>query len=213
MTRWPWPPALVLVVGALLATAGVRSQRSLPLRRPLAQVVPASFEAYRGSDRVMSDEERNVVGVSDYLLRHFASTDSGVLPAFDLYIGYYQRQASGKTIHSPRNCLPGNGWEPLANQLAIITVPGGTVRVNRYLIQKGRSTALVLYWYQGRGRVASNEFRVKWDLMRDAALRRRSDEALVRIVVPIRSNQDEALRLAESVARTLVPAIYTALPS
>jgi hypothetical protein len=69
----------------------------------------------------------------------------------------------------------------------------------------------VLYWYQGRGRGASNEYRVKWDLLRDAALRRRSDEALVRVVVPVRSGEDAAA-LAVRVAETLAPAVAEALP-
>ena len=28
-------------------------------------------------------------------------------------MGYYERQLRGKTIHSPKNCLPGSGWEAL----------------------------------------------------------------------------------------------------
>jgi EpsI family protein len=86
-----------------------------------------------------------------------------------------------------------------------------TVIVNRYLLQNRTQQALVLYWYQGRGRVASNEYRVKWDLLRDAALRRRSDEALVRVVVPVRSGEDAAA-LAVRVAETLAPAVAEALP-
>jgi hypothetical protein len=43
----------------------------------------------------------------------------------------------------------------------------------------------VYYWYQGRGRVAASEYQVKWELLRDAALRARTEEAMVRIVVPL----------------------------
>ena len=45
---------------------------------------------------------------------------------------------------------------------------------------------------QGRGRVAANEYRVKWDLLRDAALRSRSEEALVRLVLPLSPEQPES---------------------
>jgi hypothetical protein len=71
----------------------------------------------------------------------------------------------------------------------------------------------VLYWYQGRGRVESNEYRVKWNLLRDAALKNRSDEALVRIVVPAKTTVDAALREAADVAKVLVPAVAQALPA
>ena len=130
-----------------------------------------------------------------------------------MYVGYYDQQTQGQTIHSPKNCLPGAGWEPLASSPLTIGIATGAVTVNRYLLQNGRQRALVLYWYQGRGRVAWDEYRVKWDLLHDAALRRRSDEALVRVVVPVSGTEADALRLATDAAHVLVPALYAALPS
>jgi hypothetical protein len=50
----------------------------------------------------------------------------------------------------------------------------------------------VYYWYQGRGRVAASEYQVKWELLRDAALRARTEEAMVRIVVPLGAAAEEA---------------------
>ena len=41
-----------------------------------------------------------------------------------------------------------------------------------------------------------NEYGVKWDLLRDAAILRRSDEALVRIVVPVTATDSDAARIA-----------------
>ncbi len=88
------------------------------------------------------------------------------------------------------------------------------MKVNRYLLQNGDQRALVLYWYQGRGRVQASEYMVKWDLLRDAALRHRSDEALVRIVVPLVGTgvEEDSFALARSVAEELVPALNKALP-
>ena len=69
-----------------------------------------------------------------------------------------------------------------------------------------------MYWYQGRGRIQANEYLVKWNLLRDAALRQRSEEALVRIVVPIHESVDSALALASQVAETVIPGLGAALP-
>ena len=92
---------------------------------------------------------------------------------------------------------------------------GKPVVVNRYLLGNAGERALVYYWYQGRGRVAANEYKVKWDLLRDSALRGRSEEALVRIVVPINARTDlaRADSLAEATAGALIPAVYGVLPS
>lgn len=216
MTRGTqWAPAIVLAAGALMATFGVKSQRSLSLRQPLAEAVSDSIEGFDSRDLTMSADEIEGAGVTNYLSRLFVRRDTTVRAShyFTLYVGYYDRQTSGKTIHSPKNCLPGSGWEPLTSQSAQIVTPSGTVVVNRYLIQKGRDQALVLYWYQGRGRVASNEYAVKWDLVRDAALRRRSDEALVRVVVPIRGSEADAFALASRIAGRIVPDLNLALPA
>ena len=211
-----WPPAITLAIGAVLATAGVQAQRTLPLRAPLASSVPASLEGYQSREVSLSADERAVVGASDYLARVYSPPDtSGSLARyFTVYVGYYQRQVRGKTIHSPKNCLPGAGWEPLTSGVATLQTPVGPVPVNRYLIQKGQDQALVLYWYQGRGRIVANEYRVKWNLLRDAALRRRSDEALVRVVVPIRRGTAESVALdqATRIAQQMVRAVDTALP-
>ena len=213
MSSLGWAPAAVLAVGAVLATAGVKAQRALPLRSPLAEAVPRQVLGFTGRDVTLSAAEERVAGVTSYLVRFFGSTDSAATSGFSLYVGYYDRQTQGRTIHSPKNCLPGSGWEPLASRPETVTTAVGTVTVNRYLLQRGREQALVLYWYQGRGRVAWNEYLVKWDLLRDAALRRRSDEALVRVVVPVTGAQSDAAALAVRVAQTLVPAVFSALPA
>ncbi len=207
-----WAPAAVLAVGAVLATVGVKAQRSLPLRAPLAEAVPREIEGLSGRDYALSAAEARVVGVTDYLVRVYRAADSTRAPV-TLYVGYYDQQTRGKTVHSPKNCLPGQGWEPLSSRTDTVATDRGPVVVNRYLIQKQNDRALVLYWYQGRGRVAHDEYGVKWDLLRDAAIKRRSDEALVRIVVPLTETESEADAFAMRFARTLVSAVFTALPA
>jgi EpsI family protein len=134
---------------------------------------------------------------------------------FSIYVGYYDHQTQGKTIHSPKNCLPGSGWEALAQTERQVSTPSGSETVNRYLLQNGTQRALVYYWYQGRGRVAANEYRVKWELLRDAAISGRSEEALVRIVVRLRPtmNEQQAEQLATRVAGELIPSVFAVLPT
>jgi len=213
-----WVPSILLAAGAVLTLVGVRAQRRLELREPLARAIPDTIAGQPGSPMILSDDERRVAGVTDYLLRAYgdssAARDSAAGgTAFQIYVGFYDQQMQGKTIHSPKNCLPGAGWEALTSSVALIPTDQGDVQVNRYLISNKERRALVLYWYQGRGRVAANEYLVKWNLLRDAALRRRSDEALVRIVVPIEGSEAQALSLATSVARNLVSEVRAALPA
>ncbi|MFH1765285.1 MAG: exosortase C-terminal domain/associated protein EpsI, partial [Gemmatimonadota bacterium] len=176
---------------------------------------------YMGMDLGVSDAEAEVAGFSNYLFRVYEgaapagleATDA-VAPMFSVYVGFYESQTRGNTIHSPKNCLPGAGWEALSSEPLTLELNRGPVTVNRYLLQNENERALVLYWYQGRGRIAYDEYKVKLNLLRDAAFRRRSDEALVRIVVPLGAmDEDSAMQLAVGAARVLAPSLDLALPA
>ena len=211
-----WLPVPVLLAGVLLVTGTVKPQRAMPLRAPLAETIPLVLAGWYGHDLEISDAERQVAGMSSFVLRYY--TPESQPPArrggsrdFSVYVGYYDRQYQGKTIHSPKNCLPGGGWEPLTSSQQRIETPLGVVPVSRYLIGNGPAKAVVLYWYQGRGRIAANEYLVKWDLLRDQALLGRSDEALVRIIVPVTTSEADAYRQAVRVAKELVTGVDRAL--
>jgi len=201
----------MLAAGCLLLLS-VNRQHTMALARPLGEI-PRTMVGRTGIDRAISDKEQRVAGMDDYLLRYYAVPGDS-LADFTTYVGYYERQSQGETIHSPKNCLPGAGWEALEAGERALEAPGGRVVVNRYLLSNTGERALVYYWYQGRGRVAANEYRVKWDLLRDSALRGRSEEALVRIVVPLsgRMPLERADSVASAAAAELIPAVYAVLP-
>lgn len=159
-----------------------------------------------------------ILGVDDYVNRAYYRPDRS---AAGLYIGYYKSQRQGDSIHSPLNCLPGAGWEPLSK--GYLTIPVSTaagtadISVNRYVIQKGLDRQLVLYWYQSHGRAVANEYWSKLFLIRDAVRINRTDAALVRVMVPIAPNTDGAEALAEmqgtDFVKTIFPILSTYVPS
>ena len=214
-------PALVLAVGGLMVASAQR-QVVVRLDRPLREL-PIAFAGFSVENRAISENEQQVAGMSDYVYRIFDQRDDSTR-AFSVYVGYYDSQVTGRTIHSPRNCLPGAGWQTVESGTRALQVAGKPVTVNRYVLANGTMQAMVYYWYQGRGRVAWNEYGVKWDLLRDAATRGRTEEALVRIMVPIaparrfnatewQERQARADSLAARVAEGLVPVVERALPA
>jgi len=172
-----YTPALILLVGCGFIWQ-THTQRAVPLAAPLSTVLP-SLPGYITHDQHISDDERRVAGMSDYVARAY-TRDS--LLAFTTLVSYYDRQSQGKTIHSPRNCLPGAGWEVLRSGSRTVEADGVPHTVNHYTLKNGPATAIVYYWYQGRGRVVASEYAVKWNLLRDAALLGHTEEALVRVV-------------------------------
>ncbi len=170
-------PAFLFLVGCGFIW-NMRSQAAMPLAAPLSGIL-ADVPGYSVTEQRLSDDERRVAGMSTYIARSYAR-DS--VPAFTTFVSYYERQTQGKTIHSPRNCLPGAGWEVLTAGTAVLDVGGAKYVVNRYSLKNGPATAIAYYWYQGRGRVVANEYTVKWNLLRDAALAGHTEESLVRVV-------------------------------
>jgi EpsI family protein len=127
-------------------------------------------------------------------------------------VGYYGNQRSGDSIHSPQNCLPGAGWLPVSSGPARIGHGPAAETVTRYEIAKGLDRQVVLYWYQGRGRVVSGEYANKAWLMLDAARYGRSDGGLVRIIGPVVTTPEEALSELSSFAAAILPRLSGYLP-
>lgn len=210
-SRRMWTPAGLLTLGAGLNLFFVSGRvQPAPLRVPLDSL-PRVIAGATGTDIPVSEREQEIAGVTSYVLRDYRVDDAS---AFGVYVGYYDEQRQGKSIHSPRNCLPGAGWEPVGFRAIPLATPQGEVTVNRYHIVREDEQAIVYYWYQGRGRVANNEYAVKIELLRDAALLGRTEEALVRVVVPVAGNDIAAAdSVAARVAAGLVPVVSDLLPT
>lgn len=205
--------ACFALCGGFLTYASRRDVR-LP-RTPLGRF-PDALGAWRGHEA--PDFEAKilaVLGVDDHRNDVFIRDGRAV----GLYVGYYASQREGDTMHSPMNCLPGAGWQPVQNGHILIpaAVAGGAAEVNRVVIQKGEQKQLVLYWYQGRGRVVASEYWSKVYLVLDSIRTGRSDAALVRIVSPIDSGEPSAVQAAEAraveFAQALLPALGPYIPS
>jgi EpsI family protein len=186
-------PALIFA-GGFLFVSSTRGQKAVPLTAPIESVLP-SLDGYSVRNQKVSDEERRVAGMTNYVARVY-SRDT--LVAFTTLVSYYDRQTRGKSIHSPRNCLPGAGWEILSGGTQTVTANGAAYVLNRVMLKNRGASAVVYYWYQGRGRVVASEYAVKWNLLQDAALRGHTEEALVRVVVPVQPAADGTPREAEA---------------
>ena len=139
--------------------------------------------------------------LDDYLLADFKGTSGRTI---NLYAAYYEVQAEGEgTIHSPRSCLPGSGWQIKSlEQRAIpnVDVNGKPLLANRVIITKGKEKILAYYWLQGRDRVITNEFMAKWWIFWDRLTQGRSDGALIRVMTELGEFDDPVVREQELLA-------------
>jgi EpsI family protein len=165
---------------------------------------------WQGVDSPIVQQIVKAVSVDDYLNRVYENR-SGAPVAF--YVGYYESQQTGDWVHSPKNCLPGAGWEAMNAGRLTIDVPGWRpIQVNQYLVKKGLDELLVLYWYQGRGRVIASEYWGKVWLVADAITRNRTDVALVRISTPTVDGEERARKRVVEFAQAAYPRLNQFLP-
>jgi EpsI family protein len=202
----------VLFVGAAAVIARAQRTEAIAPRQPFT-ALPMTFSDWQGRvDPPLSEKELKVLGADDYLMRTYRTRSK----VAGLYIGFWETQKRGDTVHSPLNCLPGSGWEPLSRGALRIPVNGPAaapteIEVNRYVIQKGLDRQLVLYWYQSHGRVVASEYWGKFYLVADAVRLNRSDTAIVRVVAPVVDSTADAERAAERNAVEFVQQLFPAL--
>ncbi|MBA4358872.1 MAG: EpsI family protein, partial [Desulfovibrio sp.] len=145
----------------------------------------------------------------DYLVRNYLDGRGRNCAVF---VAFFGLQQEGQMIHSPRNCLPGGGWQIKSRELVQVQGQGGPWLVNHLIIGQEMDRLSVLYWYQGRGRVEPNEYLDRLRLITDGIWRQRSDGALVRITA-VQNPQDADVVAAQlRMAGDLIPALGRLLP-
>jgi EpsI family protein len=199
--------AAILLFSGILAAHDLKPKPGAGLREPLREF-PRTIGDDDSEDRPYDDDVVQAIGADDYINRWYF----GDSPSVELYIGYYKDQRSGDKMHSPKNCLPGSGWEPVASgELAIGAQNGSSVVVNQYIVQKGSKRDFVLYWYQTHGRVVASEYSAKFWLVADGLRHRTTDGAMIRIWTSARDGDTNARLRATAFAQKVYPQLATFL--
>ena len=198
----------LVLLGGVFATHTIRPSTASQEHRPLRDF-PASITVWHSKDLSYDPEVVRAIGVDDYTNREYFG---GGLPV-ELYIGYYKDQRSGDVIHSPKNCLPGEGWEPVRSSRIQLGTADKPVMVNEYVVEQGAERDLVLYWYQTRGRIVASEYLAKFWLVADGVRHRATDGALIRIWTTAEGGEESAHARATDFARHVYPQVSDFLPN
>lgn len=205
---------LSMVLAAQMAGLyAISKQEVVPLRQPLA-----AFPAAAGAWTMMREESldeatMDVLRADEVLSRTYYNNEKR--EAASLFVAYFKSQRTGQTPHSPKNCLPGSGWEPSESGFVPVEIPGRAepIVVNRYLVSKGESRSVVLYWYQTPRRVVASEYMAKIYMVADAIRYNRTDTAMVRVVVAAGADANAATEAAKDFVRSIFNEVGTFLPA
>lgn len=183
------PSTLVVASISLLCASvalGVLSEREemVPERAEFSSF-PDRLGDWQGSVGRLEPIYVDALKLDDYLLADYERSNGDRV---NLYAAYYGAQRKGSSAHSPRSCIPGDGWKIAdlrQRDIGGVDVNGQPLRVNRVEIKKGDVYQLVYYWFQQRGRIMTNEYLVKWYLFVDALTQDRTDGAMIRLTTTI----------------------------
>lgn len=229
MNRWPLILALSMLLSAWGTLQSLSQGEAVLTKRPFAEFPLTIAERWKGRELGLPAPVLDVLKLSDYMMRGYVpaaqargkgertevrgKTGQDTAPLY-LYVGYYESQRTGATYHSPKNCLPGAGWEFIESKQVSVPMPDrGVITINRALVRKGLDEQVILYWYQDRGRVIASEYRAKAYLIWDAMTKNRTDGSLVRISVPVTTTADQAYEYGQAFLQGIWPLLSEYMPT
>src|SRR5208283_4744810 len=181
------------------------SREYIPSPPPLEQFAGKIGSWAMAKQFTLDRDTENLLKADDTLLRDYAGPSD-----VELFVAFFKSQRAGVTPHSPKMCLPANGFAEESSRIISVSVPGepAPIPVNRYIVEKDEQRRLVLYWFQNWRRATADEYLSKLYLIYDSIRYRRSDEALIRVVTGFNGDGDTA---AEQYAIQFLQDIYQPL--
>ena len=179
----------VLVLSLFVSTQAAERTETIPERASFSGF-PTQIGEWKGKPDQIEQIFIDALKFDDYIMTNYTDKDNQLI---NFYVAYYGSQSKGESAHSPRSCIPGGGWQIKSltqKEVSGTTIGDVPLKVNRVVIQKGNVSQVVYYWFQGRNRVITNEYMVKWFLLWDGLMKRRTDGALVRLTAFVSPGED-----------------------
>jgi exosortase D (VPLPA-CTERM-specific) len=204
----------VMLLGAMLAAPTVAPREfPSPARQSLLEF-PLQLGEWRGTFSAMERQYLDALQLDDYVLVDYVAAEKAPV---NVYVAFYESPKKGRSSHSPRQCIPGGGWEITSFEpmrLHEVSGGAGALEVNRVVIEKGRQKQIVYYWFKQRDRWMTSEYAVKFFLFWDSLTRHRADGALVRLVSGVNGGETETAVDArlQTVAGLVTPLLIRYVP-
>ena len=200
---------LYLLLGVAALYVHTRSEASVPVNKPL-DLFPQKQGSWLMIGQARFDKRvLEALLPTDYISRTYRDDKGDIV---SLYFGYHDGGPNSGPIHSPKQCLPGSGWNRLDAEVHRVVVNGTTVSYVSSLYQKDIEKQLFLYWFQVGNQYLTNEYALKFSMAKNSLLNNRRESSFIRISVRVSDSEDAAREVGESFIKTFAPAISASLP-
>jgi EpsI family protein len=200
---------LFLLLGIAALYVYARAEVAVPVGHPL-DLFPQTVGNWKMLGQARFDAQTlKVLRPSDYLSRTYSATNGDII---SLYVGYHDGGPQSGSIHSPRQCLPGSGWNRLKDEVRTLNLDGRKISFVSAVYQKDEEKQLFLYWFQARDEILTNEYTLKFALIKNSVLANRRESAFIRLALDATDDEEAAIQSGEQFIRDFYPTIHRALP-
>ena len=199
-SSWRFGITLALLSGALAVSRLSGQRESQGLAQPLATIAIQIGDWTGTDDTPLPDRIAMSLAATSYLSRSYRNSPREM----SLFVAFYANQRAGESMHSPKYCMPGGGWEMMDSGKAVVLSHGRKTEVNNYLLYRAGDRMRMLYWYQGPYRIVASEYKAKLFLFWDAARSGQTAGSIVRITAP---DNPTALEQALAFAGDVIPQV------
>lgn len=200
---------LYILLGLAALYVYTRSEAAVPVNQSLS-LFPQQMGDWTMTGQARFDERVLALLLpTDYLSRSYENSRGEKL---SLYIGYHDGGPNSGPIHSPKQCLPGSGWNRLDDEARQLNVNGKQMDYVSSLYQKDTQKQLFLYWFHVRDQFLTNEYALKFAMAKNSFLSNRRDSSFIRLSVMVKDGEDEARLIGENFIKAFLSAIQESLP-
>lgn len=168
---------VILLSGALAVSGTNGLRKAPPLAHPFSTIADRIGNWIGTDDTPLPDRIVASLAPTSYITRTYRDGTQEM----GLFVAFYANQRAGESMHSPKYCMPGGGWEMLDSGKTSVASNGRRINVNNYTLYRAGDRMRMLYWYQGPYRVVASEYKAKLYLLWDAARSGQTAGSIVRI--------------------------------
>ncbi|MGQ9697369.1 MAG: exosortase C-terminal domain/associated protein EpsI [Armatimonadota bacterium] len=193
----------LLIGAAAVVQSHSGSDHRASSRRVELSGVPTSFMGWSSRELNLGPDSMKLLEPDAVLWRLY--TDPTGLPLEFLVVFGHQK----KTFHSPGFCLPGGGWEVTAKRSAVLHIDSIPVHAAVLQLQRDRHRQLAIYWFVHRKSTTPSVVRHNVNMLLSRIAHREAGGALVRVLLPITSTEEEAIQRATAFLSKIYPEVVS----
>ena len=200
-----WILNSVLLLTLLGSLWGRRIESATLPRADFLRQLNLSFRDWTPTDAALTAGEQQLLEPDAVLVRRYQSR-TGDSAELAVIAGHRK-----KSVHTPGFCMAGGGWETLWQQETLVALPDRNVVATQALMSRERQQILVTYFFTDGEYCTRNLVQFQGVQMLKRFHAQVPLGALVRLIVPVRTDEDAARTLQAEFARTLLPPVLQSL--